>query len=104
MSGDVTLVNRPFEPVRAILAKPDYITQNPAEMHVQMPTPQTLTMYRWQPVQLSPDTSGRGANPNAQARQHYQCLLEITVREDGNIALISKQGQDCNFKLSDWVR
>lgn len=103
MSGDVTLVNGPFEPVKAILVKPDYVTQNLAEIPVQMPTKQTLTLYRWQTVQLSPDTSGRRANPNAQARQHYNCLLEIVVREDGNIALVSKQGQDCNFRLSDWV-
>lgn len=103
MSGDVTLVNEPFEPVRAILAKPTYITKDPNLIPVKPYQPENLTLYQWAPVQLSPDTSRRRANPNAQARQHYDCLLEIVVREDGNIALVSKQGKDCNFRLSDWV-
>lgn len=104
MSGDVTLINHPYEPVKHILSEPMQVTHDLAQMHMQNVPPGQYTMYTWYPVHLLPALPHQENGTMVRLRQDYQCKLEITVRPDGNIALIGKEGQDCKFKLVDWVR
>lgn len=117
MSGTVRLINKPFSIIKPYLG-------NPAQTLIRDAKPNewidwgdgeknmfheggTYTQYRYVPVRLVPDDarSARRSGPAfAQTLHEYACLLTVTVGPDENIRLIGRQGSDCNFDLSRYLK
>ena len=114
MSGEVTLIHKPFALIEPYLGKPMQLIERQSKAHQWIEWGDgsqnmffddgLYKKYIYAPVRLVVPPSHRDQHKRQAVGREYNCKLDILVGPDGMISGVGKSGDGCTFELWTLIR